>query len=52
MNHYRQSIIVFGFVLPALGALATVGGFAYLRGRIKASFDNKSASRLLLLLYQ
>lgn len=42
MNHYRQSIIVFGFVLPLLVAALAAGSVGYLRNKITSSFDNKS----------
>lgn len=42
MNHYRQSILLFGFALPLLVAGLVVGTFAYFRGKVIASFENKS----------
>ena len=42
MNHYRQSIILFGFVLPLLVVGVVSGGAAWFRGKIAASFQDKS----------
>ena len=43
MNHYRQPIIVFGFVLPFLAALICVVGVSLMRGKIMRSFEDKSS---------
>lgn len=42
MNHYRQSIILFGFALPLIIAAITVGGVGYLRAKVNTSYQNKS----------
>jgi hypothetical protein len=41
MHYYRQSIILFGIVLPALGTAAIVGIGAMAKSKVSASFDNK-----------
>lgn len=38
---YKQSIILFGIVLPVLVAGLLLGACAFLRGKITRSFDNK-----------
>jgi hypothetical protein len=43
MSHYRQSILLFGFVLPLLLAAILVGSFAFVRGKVLASFEEKRA---------
>lgn len=43
MNHYRLSILLFGFVLPLFVAAVVVGSFAYLRSKTAASFAQKSS---------
>jgi hypothetical protein len=40
---YRQSIIVFGFVLPAVVCAAVVGGGLLLKSKAEASFQEKQA---------
>jgi hypothetical protein len=42
MNLFRQSIVVFGFALPLLAVVAVIGSFAFLRGKVVKSFDNKA----------
>ena len=42
MNHYRQSIILFGFVLPLLVAAIFVAAIGLVRARALASFKQKS----------
>lgn len=42
MNHYRKSIITFGFVLPLLIAGLAVGAVGFMRGKVAASFNDKS----------
>jgi len=42
MNHFRQSILFFGFVLPALALGAVGGGCIYLRGKIQDSYAKKA----------
>ena len=42
MNHYRQSIIIFGFVLPLLIAVLSAGSVGYLRSKVTTSFDEKA----------
>lgn len=44
MNLYRQSIILFGIVLPILGAAALVGAFSFLKGKMTNSFENKKTT--------
>ncbi|MES2997101.1 MAG: hypothetical protein V4733_09865 [Verrucomicrobiota bacterium] len=44
MNHYRQSIVFFGLLLPLLTAAAIVGGAAYARADGKASLKQKIAA--------
>lgn len=41
MNHYRQSIILFGFALPLVGAAAAVVAAGHVRGRVQRSFADK-----------
>jgi hypothetical protein len=41
MHLYRQTIILFGIVVPVLLAAAVVGGGYLLKSRMTASFDNK-----------
>lgn len=38
---YRQSIILFGIVLPVLVAAIVIGACAFIRGKITGSFENK-----------
>lgn len=38
---YRQSIILFGIVLPVLVAALVIGACAFIRSKITGSFDNK-----------
>jgi hypothetical protein len=38
---YKQSIIVFGIVIPLFIATVVIGVCAYVRGKITGSFDNK-----------
>ena len=40
MNYYRQSIAVFGFVLPTLVATAVVGAILLVSGKVTDSFDS------------
>ena len=42
MNHFRQSIIFFGFVLPFLAVALLVGGFAFLRSKVIDTYSNKA----------
>jgi hypothetical protein len=39
---YKQSIILFGIVIPFLIAAVVIGGCAFVRGKITGSFDNKA----------
>lgn len=41
MNHYRQSILLFGFALPLLLVGLVIAAFAYTRGNVVASYENK-----------
>lgn len=41
MHLYRQSIILFGIVVPVLIGVAVVGGGFFLKNRISASFEMK-----------
>jgi hypothetical protein len=41
MHLYRQPIIIFGIVLPIVGAAAVVGVCYMLKSKMVASFDNK-----------
>ncbi len=41
MHLYRQTIIIFGIVLPVLAAALVVSGALMLKSRMVASFDNK-----------
>lgn len=43
MNHYRQSIILFGFVLPLIVAAVFVAAVGFIRARTLASFGQKNA---------
>lgn len=43
MNHYRQSIALFGFVLPSVVAIAVMAVAFMIKGRISGSFDEKLA---------
>lgn len=38
---YKQSIILFGIVIPVLIAAVVIGVCAFVRGKITSSFDNK-----------
>jgi hypothetical protein len=38
---YKQSIIIFGIVIPFLVAAVVIGACAFVRGKITGSFDNK-----------
>jgi hypothetical protein len=38
---YKQSVILFGIVLPVLVAAIVIGACAFVRGKITGSFDNK-----------
>ncbi len=38
---YKQSIIIFGIVIPFLIAAVVIGACAFVRGKITGSFDNK-----------
>jgi len=40
---YRQSIIVFGFVLPAVACVVVVGGGILLKSKAETSFQEKQA---------
>ncbi|MGD7654227.1 MAG: hypothetical protein ACQCXQ_13490 [Verrucomicrobiales bacterium] len=44
MNLYRQSIILFGIVLPILGAALVVGGFSLLKSKMETSFEKKKGT--------
>lgn len=44
MHIYRQPIILFGIVLPILGAAAVVGGGFLLKAKMVSSFENKSTN--------
>ena len=44
MNLYRQSIALFGFVLPSVIAIAVIAGAFMVKGRISRSFDEKLAN--------
>jgi hypothetical protein len=41
MNHYRQTIILFGIVVPALIAAAVVGAGSMVKSKMTASFASK-----------
>lgn len=41
MNHYQQSIAIFGFAIPVLIGGAVIGGAAYVKARVSRSFENK-----------
>ena len=41
MHLYRQSIILFGVVLPVVVATAVIGGGYWVKSQMVASFDNK-----------
>lgn len=41
MNIYRQTIVLFGIVLPVIIAAAIIGGCYFLRSEMSASFSNK-----------
>ncbi|BCX49121.1 hypothetical protein HAHE_30290 [Haloferula helveola] len=41
MNLYRQSIALFGFVLPIVLAVAVIGAAFAVKGKVAASFDKK-----------
>lgn len=44
MNLYRQSIILFGIVIPAVIAAAVVGTGIFLKSKMVASYDNKQTN--------
>lgn len=44
MNFYRQSIILFGAVLPILLAVAIVAGGFFFKSKMEASFEKKKES--------
>lgn len=44
MHLYRQTIILFGIILPVLVAAAIVGGGFMLKNKMAASFDNKQTT--------
>ena len=39
---YKQTIILFGIVIPAVIAAVVIGACAMLKGKIQTSFDNKA----------
>ncbi|MEP4078733.1 hypothetical protein [Haloferula sp.] len=41
MNHYRQSIALFGFVIPSVIAIAVIVGAFMVKGRVSRTFDEK-----------
>ncbi len=43
MNHFRQSIVFFGFVLPMVAVAVVVGGLAFLRNKVAENYNNKAA---------
>jgi len=43
MNHFRQSIVIFGFALPLLVLVVVIGIFAFLRGKVSESFASKAS---------
>jgi len=43
MNHFRQSIIFFGFVLPIIAVAVVGGGLAFLRNKVAENYNNKAA---------
>lgn len=44
MHLYRQSIILFGIVVPIVAAAAVVGAFGMLKSRMVTSFNNKQSN--------
>lgn len=44
MNHFRQSIILFGFLLPFLAVALVVGGFYVARGKVVDGYAKKATS--------
>ena len=41
MHHYRQTIILFGLIVPILVVAAVIGGGFMLKSMMETSFDNK-----------
>lgn len=44
MNLYRQTITIFGIVLPVIIAVVIIGGCYLLKSKMTASFNNKQAN--------
>lgn len=44
MHLYRQTIVLFGIIVPVLATALLVGGFYLIKTRMVASFDNKQKS--------
>lgn len=44
MNLYRQSIILFGMVVPVIFVIAIIGGGFLIKSNMTASYENKQAS--------
>lgn len=41
MNHYQQSIAIFGIAIPVLLGGAAIGGAVYVKARVSRSFESK-----------